>query len=568
MRYAALACDYDGTLAQDGRVAPEMLSRLGELARSGRKLVMVTGRILADLRDVFPEADLFDRIVAENGALLYNPRDKQETQLAEPPPDGFITELERRGVSPLAVGRVIVATREPNETLVLETIRDLGLELHVIFNKGAVMVLPAEVTKASGLAAALRDLKLSAHNVVGIGDAENDHAFLDLCECSVAVANALPALKERADLVTTADHGSGVIELIDRLIADDLAGAPNTRRHVPLAMDGPDREVLVEPYGTNILVAGTSGGGKSTATTGFLERLTAQKYQVCIIDPEGDYETFEPALMLGTSERAPSVEQVLEVLEDPGASCAAKLLGLPLHDRPEYFAALLTRVQDLRARTGRPHWLVVDEAHHVLPAEWEPAAATLPRVLESTILITVHPELLSKPALGVVDDLIAVGDTAQDVLASFAKGIGEPVPTVSAERLSTGEVYYWNRRAKAEPIIVQVIPPTGARTRHKRKYAEGDVGEDRSFYFRGPEEKLNLRANNLALFIQLAEGVDEETWLHHLRRGDYTTWFREVIKDPGLAEAAQLVEKDRALTAEQSRERIAAEIQERYTLPA
>ena len=101
-------------------------------------------------------------------------------------------------------------------------IRELGLELQVIFNKGAVMVLPAGVNKASGLAAALEDLGLSPHNVVAIGDAENDHALLAMAECSAAVANALPMLKARADLVTAGDHGAGVVELIERLIEDDL----------------------------------------------------------------------------------------------------------------------------------------------------------------------------------------------------------------------------------------------------------------------------------------------------------------------------------------------------------
>jgi hypothetical protein len=414
----------------------------------------------------------------------------------------------------------------------------------------------------------LRDLQLSAHNVAGIGDAENDHAFLDLCECSVAVSNALGPLKERADIVTAGDHGAGVVELIDRMIANDLADAPTSRRLIPLALNASDEEVLVPAYGANILVAGTSGGGKSTATTGFLERLTAQGYQVCVIDPEGDYETFEDAVTLGTADRAPSVDEVLEVLHDPETSCAVNLIAVPLRDRPRYFAELLTRVQDLRSKTGRPHWLVIDETHHVLPAEWEPAPATLPRFLESTIMITVHPELVAAPALATVDTLIGVGDTAQDVLASFAKGAGVEAPPASTKRLETGEVIYWNRTAGAGPEIVRVIPPTGARKRHKRKYAEGDLGEDRSFYFRGPEGKLNLRANNLVLFMQLAEGVDEDTWLYHLRNGDYTTWFREVIKDPELAAAAEPIARDQAATADDSRRRIAKEIEQRYTLPA
>jgi hydroxymethylpyrimidine pyrophosphatase-like HAD family hydrolase len=223
MRYHLLACDYDGTIATHGRVDASTLAALERLRASGRSLVLVTGRQLSDLQQVLPRPDLFDRVVAENGALLYRPSDHTELTLGEPPPPSFIQELVRRGVSPLAVGRVIVATVEPHEATVLQAIREFGLELQLSFNKGAVMVLPSGINKASGLEAALEELRLSAHDTVGIGDGENDQAFLALCGCSAAVANALPTLKERVNHVTTGDHGVGVVELIERLLASDLA---------------------------------------------------------------------------------------------------------------------------------------------------------------------------------------------------------------------------------------------------------------------------------------------------------------------------------------------------------
>jgi HAD superfamily hydrolase (TIGR01484 family) len=302
MRYLALCCDYDGTLAHNGKVSDATLAALERVLESGRRLVLVTGRELGDLQAAFPQLELFERVVAENGALLYRPASREEKLLAERPPDRFIDLLNERGVSPISVGRGIVATWEPHESTVLQTIHDLGLELQVIFNKGAVMVLLAGVNKATGLAAALEEVGLSAHNAVGIGDAENDHAFLSLCECSVAVANALPMVKETADFVTRGDHGAGVIELIEELLADDLAGREDrlTRHHILLGTDADGREVHVRPYGINLLVVGTSGSGKSTVATGLLERLAERKYTFCIIDPEGDYEEFESAVPLGT----------------------------------------------------------------------------------------------------------------------------------------------------------------------------------------------------------------------------------------------------------------------------
>jgi hydroxymethylpyrimidine pyrophosphatase-like HAD family hydrolase len=177
MYISCLATDYDGTLAHDGVVDEATASALVAFRRSGRRLILVTGRELLDLVRVFPGLDLFDRIVAENGALLFEPATKKESPLAPEPSPALVETLRKKGV-PVSVGRSIIATWEPYEKLVLEAIREHGPELQIVFNKGAVMVLPPGVNKASGLKAALEDLGLSAHKVVSIGDAENDHAFL------------------------------------------------------------------------------------------------------------------------------------------------------------------------------------------------------------------------------------------------------------------------------------------------------------------------------------------------------------------------------------------------------
>ncbi|MGH2498241.1 MAG: HAD family hydrolase [Ktedonobacteraceae bacterium] len=222
MHYLVLACDYDGTLAKDGVVSPQTIAALERVLASGRKLMLVTGRLLEDLKQAFPRLDLFASVVAENGALLYHPADSSEQALGEAPPGQFLQALRERSVTPLSIGRVIVATLRPHETTVIEVIKQLGLERQVIFNKGAVMILPTEINKGTGLATALSELNISARNIVGIGDAENDLSFLSFCECAVAVANALPIVKERANYTTRADHGDGVVELIEQLLADDL----------------------------------------------------------------------------------------------------------------------------------------------------------------------------------------------------------------------------------------------------------------------------------------------------------------------------------------------------------
>ena len=190
---------------------------------------MVTGRELPELKQVCPILDRFEWVVAENGALLYRPANKTTRLLCEPASEPLVESLRRFALTPLSVGQAIIATVEPNEILVLEEIKRLGLELQVIFNKGSVMVLPSGVNKATGLKALLEEAGVPADAVVGVGDAENDHAFLECCGVGVAVANALPMLKERADFVTNGARGEGVTELIDMILADDLAGIQRQR---------------------------------------------------------------------------------------------------------------------------------------------------------------------------------------------------------------------------------------------------------------------------------------------------------------------------------------------------
>ncbi len=225
MQFLALATDYDGTIATNSVVDNATIVALENLKTSGRRLILVTGRVLNELIEVFPQFELFDAIVAENGALLFDPKTRETVLLCAAPNEGFVARLRTENVAPLSIGHCIVATWEPHEQAVLKAIHELGLELQIVFNKGAVMVLPSNVNKATGLAAALEKLKLSSDKVVGVGDAENDHAFLAVCGCSVAVANAVPALKEMADLVTRHDHGAGVCELIEAMIATDLEAA-------------------------------------------------------------------------------------------------------------------------------------------------------------------------------------------------------------------------------------------------------------------------------------------------------------------------------------------------------
>jgi hypothetical protein len=433
------------------------------------------------------------------------------------------------------------------------------------------MVLPSGVNKGTGLAAALEELELSAHNVVGVGDAENDHAFLKVCECSVAVANALPALKERADVVLSKARGAGVAELCEELINTDLADYDSKlkRRSLTLGDTVPaNQPVLVNPRRGSILVAGRSGSGKSTAVAGVLEQLVDQEYQFCLIDPEGDYDGFTGALSFGGAKEAPDAKAILRALESPDESAIVNLLGVSLDDRPAFLASLLPHLEHLRNRTGRPHWLIVDEAHHLLPPSWSPVEPTLPRILKNTILITVHPEHVAKAALLMVDVVLGIGESASDVLRSFAAVVETGAPQYHGPAPQPGEGVAWFPKSDKCLVLLKTVRSARERLRHVRQYAEGELSPQQSFFFRGPESKLNLRAQNLRSFLQLADGVDDETWLFHLRRGDFSSWFKTIIKDEELAREAAQIEHDSDASAENSRERIREAIDSRYTASA
>jgi hydroxymethylpyrimidine pyrophosphatase-like HAD family hydrolase len=566
LKYLAAAFDYDGTLASDGRVFPSTVKALRSLKESGRKLLMVTGRELDDLIRVFPELEMFDLVVAENGALIYNPATKEERKLTEDCSELLLEALKKREVSPINHGRCIISTWEPFHQATIDAIKELGLELQIIFNKGSVMVLPSGVNKGTGLLTALESMGLSPHNVIGGGDAENDHAFMLLCQVAVAVQNALPALKERADIITQADHGAGIEEMIAMLLKDEFANCKMTRHDQVLGEDLENKEVTFAPLGTNILIAGPSGGGKSNATLGILDTLSQANYQFCLIDPEGDYEAFGNAVVLGDASRAPSADEILQLLKNQQSNAIVNLLGLKLEDRPAFFSSLLPRLQEMRAEFGRPHYIVIDEVHHLFPKDWQPAETMLPHEFKGLLMITVHPTAVSPVILKDIDLVMAISAEPEKTIQDFAEVAGYESPKMKKTKLDKGQSLVWRTRTDEAPEIVNLRLSTIERRRHRRKYAEGHLPEERSFYFTGPH-KLKLRAQNLITFSQLASGVDDDTWLYHLKRHEYSRWFEEIIKDETLAKVARIVEDSEGISTKEGKQRVLEAIEERYTLP-
>ncbi|MFN8554225.1 MAG: HAD family hydrolase [Candidatus Obscuribacterales bacterium] len=567
MRYLALACDYDGTLTSNNQPDPEAFGRLRQVRASGRKVILVTGRTLEQLNESCQELDAFDSIVLENGAVLYDPNTGNSRLLCDPVPAGFVTRLKKRGVAHVGAGKAIVSTWSPHESAVLGVIRKMGLDLQLSFNRNAVLVLPPGVNKASGLQAALEGLGISPHNVVGVGNGENDHIFLSYCKCSVAVANAVPLVKQDADWVLKRPESEGFCDLIDELVNNDLQKLRlemhRDRLQIGSSEHGP---VSIDAHNSRVLIAGPSRSGKSRLTCGRLERLGADRYQYCVVDPEADFDGFPGAVTLGSNSHAPDVDHVVLALKNPDNRVTVNLVGLAFAERPAYFVRLLNAVQDLRLSTGRPHWFVVEEAHHMLYPDWKHASQAMPRDFPGLLLVTVHPTELSTDVLKNIDTVIATGRDAHDVINDFTRAQKLKVPPIDRVDLDVDEVLLWLRSSPRQARKLRLLPTLHEHRRHVRKYAQGDVGYHRSFFFTGPDFRLNLQASNLRIFVRIADGVDDDTWLHHLHLGHYAKWFQEVIKDQELADLAEsLAHSD--VSAAESRNAINNFIHSRYTLP-
>jgi len=572
--FRALACDYDGTLSEEGRLSLPTVEALKRVKTSGRKLLMVTGRQLDDLRNVCPELDLFDAVVAENGAMLSLPAIREDRLLCEPADETLFAAMKRRGVQHLSKGHGIIATLEAYKMETLEAIEECGLEHVMIFNKGALMVLPAGVTKASGLRVALRELLLSRHNVVSVGDAENDHAFLAMSECAVAVRNALPSLKEHADLVTENPSGRGVVELIDRHLENDMAAIlPHLeRRHAIELGRSKDAAVKIAAHRSSMLLTGSSGSGKSTLAGVLIEHLVDAERSVCVIDPEGDYAPLADLSSVavfggGNDKPLPSFGQLGKLLSLPETSVVLNLHALSLSEKANYVAAALGTMQRVRAERGKPHWLVIDEAHHIFPVGGSIATGLLGTDYEGLCLITVDTRTLAPEVSARMRTITAVTPAELEIaVAAVAHAHGNTSPSMSIEAWKPGEAAFVTLDANGNPIDARVFHVAERRTthqRHVRKYAVGELSDDRSFWFRGPRGRLKLRAPNLIRFCELAMGVDEATWLYHLRRHEYSQWIRQQIKNEELARDVENAEK--LHSAERSRKFVLDAILKRYT---
>jgi hypothetical protein len=287
------------------------------------------------------------------------------------------------------------------------------------------------------------------------------------------------------------------------------------------------------------------------------------------VDPEGDYSELSMLVTLGEEHAPPSIVEAQQLLYRSDISIRLNLVAVPFSIRPAFLNDFYERTYRFRERTGRPQFLIIDEAHHLFPARSDQDSTPISRLpAQGLIMATVHPSFIARPVLNMIDSVIALGTAPAETLAGFARVTERSQPETLPNETGETHALLWDVRTGESPEWLVLDPCQSHHVRHRRKYAAGDVGILRSFYFRGPDNHLNVRAENLIRFMELADVVDDRTWDFHLRRGDYEKWVRNVIRDEECANSIRRIQSDFALSPRETRQRIVDVICDRYTLPA
>lgn len=545
--FKVVAVDFDGTLTSAGSLAPQTLKAIEEARRSGLTIVLVSGRIDTELLADFPQiADYVDAMVLENGAVTVI--EGQARALAPPVDGGLDRALADRGV-PYRRGEVIVAVDGDHAATIVELIGELGLDYHIARNRTALMVLPAGITKGTGLATLLAEMNLSPHNTVAVGDAENDLSLFGIAEIGAAVADAVPSVRRSADILLSNPNGSGVAEL---LTGPYLIGAQRwcpPRRWVAIGAFDDASPTQIPGSQGRIVVTGPATSGKSYLVGLMAEQWVLAGYCVLVLDPEGDHvqlQQLSPVRAVGGGHELPEPAELVKMLR-PQSGIVVDMSGLAQETKSDYVSRLRSTAEAHREQYGFPHWVIYDEAHLLgtsEPAHWSrrggyvlssfaPAALPAKEIDTSDVMLTLaHPDT---PA-----------DIASRRRATIRFGSGPIRPFTIADRLT-------------------------AHVRHRHKYADIKLPQERRFYFHTTDGRSIAPAATMHDFSTTVKHLDQQALEYHLERGDFSHWFEGTIADKNLAMKTAAWEDElearRAADLERIRHKLIEAVEERY-LPA
>lgn len=573
MKFCILALDYDGTIAEEGKTHPDVLVALQEARAAGIVVVLVTGRILSELRKVVGNLGIFDAVVAENGAVLAFPSG-QTRVLGRPPLPSLIDELCRLKVK-FKFGDCVLEADAGDAPRILKAIQKLELPLVLAFNRSRLMLLPQGISKATGLRAALDTLRLSLHNCIAIGDAENDVQLLEAAEIGVAVGWGSESLRAMADEVLPGDGPAAVADYIRRVIARPRLSSHGTdRRQVLLGQTADGQPLQVAIHGRIILVAGDPRSGKSWVTGLYCEQLILQGYCLCVIDPEGDYGSLEAlpgVVVFGGDEPPPRLSDVARALRYPDISVVIDLSQSTHTEKGDYLKTLLPMIAGLRRNTGQPHWVVIDEAHYFL--HQPDFRQNVDIELAGYMLVTHRVSNLPPDLLKEVESIIVTQITDPREARALSTMYGLAGEEAEWEALLNGltideaallpRVDAPERRLRRFNIAGRMTP----HVRHRSKYLEVPMLEYHAFVFTCNGNPLGESARTLKEFVVMMARLPDGAIGGHARNGDFSRWIADVFGDQPLASALRKVERRcRRGQVTNLAEALIAPIRERYEL--
>lgn len=575
MRFLVLAIDFDGTIATNDVLDPNVRMALSELRRRGIIVILVTGRILEDLRRVCGDLHFLDAVVAENGAAIEFPATGYRMTLAPPPSQALLNELQAGGIEH-AAGSSVVEAAAADAVRILSILQRLELPLTLMFNRQRVMVLPQAISKATGLQQALTILRVSAHNTLAIGDAENDHELLRLCEVGVAVNWGSEVLKKAADHVLPGTGPSAVAKyLIDLADRGSLPIPVATRRRLLLGHTDAGEPLALAVRGRNVLVAGEPKSGKSWVAGLLCEQLILYGYSVCVIDPEGDYTSLEvlPGVsVMGGRDPLPRPKDLVRALRHADVSIVIDLSHTEHPRKLEYVRSVLTALAELRRSTGLPHRIVLDEAHYFLQ---DPESRRLLDLeLSGYTFVTYRASTLCPESLRATQAILvtcesdpAEIETLRSLCTCAARTDAEWMSLLHNLVIGEAAALPVTEEAQGDIRRIHLAPRLTPHVRHLAKYLDIPVEESRAFVFWSGTAPTGQRAHTLG---ELAHVLDHESagrFDGHLRRKDFSRWIISVFGDYQLgSDVSKIEDRYRESPSPETVEQIVREIQSSYDI--
>jgi hydroxymethylpyrimidine pyrophosphatase-like HAD family hydrolase len=575
MKLTVLALDYDGTIARGDQVDPSILDAVADARRRGIAVMLVTGRRLDDLRRVAGDLHFVDGIVAENGALLHFPDGGLTTTLAPPIPAEFIVRLLSQRIA-FHAGQCLVEADASAAPQMLHAIRDLELPIVLLFNRSQVMALAQGISKATGLSAALETLRKSPRNAIAIGDAENDHELLRLAEVGAAVEWGSPSLRAAADVVIRGDGPHAVAGFVQHVASTGRMPEPRRpRRRLTLGRTEEGREFSLALRGRNVLIIGETNSGKSWLAGLLCERLILLGYSLCVIDPEGDYRTLDAlpgVTVLGGDDDPPSPRALLHALRYADRSVVIDLSSVEHTAKREYIRSVLPALNVMRRRMGTPHRIIVDEGHYFLRDAVEDHLLDLD--FNGYMVVTYWPSQLPRELVAASEVILVTRESNREEIDALRRHC-TPCQNVSGPAWDVLPILRLDQ-AVALPITAEAggdlqVFTIGERltphVRHRQKYVDVPVRDDRAFVFRGDSCAATVRAHTLREFVTVLDGLDVARADGYLRRGDFSRWIADVFGDRALARELQA--REQAYVQTRSTEelmRIGVAVRSRYEL--